>query len=163
MRKYLFISILCMPLVAGAAEAIRDSSANTYDSIEGVWESSYGHMFFTLRTSLGPVEAPAGKTGMRAAFWAYPDSNGVTDNARLIGTVDDRSFDGFWIQDSGQSPCATERDGSLFWGITRFEANTDFTEMTGTWGYCDVEPEANEDGRWVVWRDELRNWEPEKD
>jgi hypothetical protein len=134
----------------------------SFDSYSGVWESSYGHLFFTSRTSKAEIESSQEGKGIRAAFWSYPDSHGMADNGRIIGTVNGRKLEGYWIQDSGETPCETERDGSLFWGSVKFQANESFTEIGGAWGLCDQEPEGD-DIDWVLWRDEIRNWNPEKD
>lgn len=155
--------MLCL-LVLVNANICADESAEVaadpaWDSYEGVWESSYGHLFFTHRTNQAEIPSGADGKGIRAAFWSYPDSHGKADNGRIIGTVNGRDLTGYWIQDSGDNPCAEEKDGSLYWGIVRFEANEDYSEIEGVWGLCDQEPEGD-DIDWLLWRDELRNWNP---
>lgn len=162
--KTLILSLLLFlpSQMAGADEENCACGEPQFDSYAGTWESSYGHMYFTYRTSKGEIPSTDAGKGIRAAFWSYQDSHGMADNGRLVGFVSDRTFSGYWIQDSGQNPCATEKEGSPFWGIARFEANAEFTELSGEWGYCDEEP-AGDDKDWVLWRDEIRDWNPPQD
>jgi hypothetical protein len=159
LAKVMVLGMSCTPFVISADEIKCDCRTQPYDSYLGVWESSYGHMFFTDRTSKAVIETSEDAASVRAAFWSYPDSHGMADNGRLVGTVTEGRFEGYWIQDSGENPCETEKEGSLFWGITRFEANADFTELTGSWGFCDEEP-TGDDSEWLLWRDEIRDWVP---
>jgi len=132
------------------------------DPFTGVWESSYGHLFFTYRTSKSEIETNADGKGIRAAFWSYPDSHGVADNGRILGTVSGNTLNGHWIQDSGGNACETEMDGSKHWGTVRFTVSEDFNEIGGVWGLCDQKPEGD-DADWIMWRDEIRNWNPEEE
>lgn len=114
----------------------------TSATFAGVWKTSYGDVYFPKYTS----------NEVRGAFWSYPESNGQADNGRIIATVDGRKLVGYWVEDSGERPCATEKDGSLHWGPVNFEANDHFTEIGGAWGFCDQEPEGDDAG-WVGTRD----------
>ncbi len=162
MKYALKLILICLSMNTLAGDSECNCESPSYDSFDGVWESSYGHLFFTARTSQAEVASSKDGKGIRAAFWSYPDSHGMADNGRIIGTVDGNTLVGYWIQDSGESPCEAERDGSLYWGSVRFVANDSFTEIDGVWGLCDKEPEGD-DIDWLLWRDELRNWNPAKD
>ena len=158
--KFCLLFLLCwFCAAANAGQTECDCADPAKHSFYGVWESSYGHMFFTYRTSKGEIASSAAGQGVRAAFWSYPDSHGQADNGRIVGTVTGNTLSGYWIQDSGDHPCATEKEGSLFWGIARFTANADFTELSGVWGQCDDAP-SGDDSDWILWRDELRDWDP---
>lgn len=159
MRKFLAGLLLAVGVSAGSIDAAESVETAGWNSFEGVWESSYGHLFFTYRTSQAEIPSSDAGRGIRAAFWSYPDSNGMADNGRIIATVNGHTLSGYWVQDSGDNPCEEERDGSLYWGIVRFEANEDFSAIEGAWGLCGQEP-AGDDIDWVLWRDELRNWDP---
>ncbi len=58
-------------------------------------------------------------------------------DGRMVGTLQDGTMDGLWIQSSSKSKCPEEREGSFYWGKIRltFSGNT----YTGSWGYCDEE------------------------
>ncbi len=114
----------------------------TTDSFAGVWKTSYGDVYFPRYTT----------QRVRGAFWSYPESNGKADNGRIIATVDGYKLVGYWVEDSGEQDCASEKDGSLNWGPVNFEANDDFTVISGAWGFCDKEPEGDDAG-WVGTRD----------
>ena len=156
----LIFSLGSASVTAGGTDC--DEHSRYPESFEGIWESSYGHLFFTHRTSQGLLHSDASGKGIRAAFWAYSDSHGVTDNARIIGKVTGRVLEGHWVQDSGEHTCDYERDGSAHWGMVRFEANEDFTELRGVYGYCENPPEGD-DADWILWRDEIKDWDPDKD
>lgn len=158
MKATLKVLATALGTVGCAQHLPADCATSDYDSFYGVWESSYGHLFFTYRTSQAPVEADEGRVGIRAAFWSYPDSWGRADNGRIIGSVEGRDLQGYWVQDSGSRRCESEKDGSPYWGRVFFQANDDFTEITGTWSLCDDEPSGDDSG-WVLWRDEIRDWE----
>jgi len=122
-----------------------ESSMPTPASFAGVWKTSYGDVYFP-RYESGTV---------RGAFWSYPDSNGQADNGRIIATVDGPDLVGYWVEDSGEQPCTTEKDGSSNWGPVNFKANDDFTVISGAWGFCDDEPEGDDAG-WVGTRDGVK-------
>ena len=89
---------------------------------------------------------------VRGAFWSYPESNGKADNGRIIAEIDGSTLRGYWIEDSGDRPCDSERDGSYNWGPVHFEANEDFSVISGAWGFCEQQPEGDDAG-WVGTRD----------
>jgi hypothetical protein len=157
--KFLTLTFL---IILGTGSVACAGESNASDPFYGVWESSYGHLFFTYRTSKSEIpSSPQGK-GIRAAYWSYPDSHGTADNGRIIATVNGNELQGYWIGDSGENTCETERDGSVHWGKVRFTSSDDHNEMTGFWSLCDNEPEGD-DADWIMWRDELRDWDPDKE
>jgi hypothetical protein len=158
---------LKLPVLIGlglllASPVMADTGLARWSSFEGVWESSYGHLFFTHRTSQGALPSEGDTQHVRAAFWSYPDSKGMADNGRIVATVSGHELEGYWIQDSGEQACDSEKEGSLYWGLVRFTANPGFSEINGVWGLCDSEP-TGDDINWLLWRDELRDWDPAAD
>lgn len=121
-----------------SAAIVKSTPAN----FAGVWKTSYGDVYFPKYTS----------NEVRGAFWSYPDSNGKADNGRIIATVDAGKLNGYWVEDSGEQACATEKDGSLHWGPVTFETNDDFSVISGAWGFCDSPPEGDDAG-WVGTRE----------
>ena len=111
-------------------------------SFAGVWKTSYGDVYF-----------PKYEGNMvRGAFWSYPESNGQADNGRIIAEVDGKTMTGFWVEDTGNTRCNSERDGSYHWGPLHFNGNEDFSVISGAWGVCDEQP-AGDDAAWVGTRD----------
>jgi len=108
----------------------------------GVWKTSYGDVYFPKYEG----------NEVRGAFWSYPESNGKADNGRILATVDGSTLTGYWVEDSGDSPCESMRDGSFNWGPVHFEANEDFGVISGAWGFCEQQPEGDDAG-WVGVRD----------
>ena len=76
------IFVLCLSAVSSSlAGSLSD------DPFAGAWESSYGHLYFTYRTSTAEIPSDETGRGIRAAFWSYPDSHGVADNGRILGMI----------------------------------------------------------------------------
>jgi hypothetical protein len=123
-------------------EATAGAVAKSVKSFAGVWKTSYGDVYFPKYDG----------NRVRGAFWSYPDSNGKADNGRIIAVIDGTTLTGHWIEDSGNTPCEYERDGSYNWGPVHFEANEDFRVISGAWGFCEQQPEGNDAG-WVGTRD----------
>jgi hypothetical protein len=117
-------------------------AAKTAKSFAGVWKTSYGDVYFPKYEG----------NRVRGAFWSYPDSNGKADNGRIIAEIHGSTLTGYWIEDSGDTPCESERDGSYNWGPVHFEANEDFSVISGAWGFCEQQPEGDDAG-WVGTRD----------
>lgn len=144
--KRLLATKLLILITIGISSCSNDCACETPVSGEsgfsGVWKTSYGDVYFPKFE---------GKT-VRGAFWSYPESNGKADNGRILAEIDGASLTGYWVEDSGNTPCATERDGSLNWGPVHFEANADFSVISGAWGFCDQQPEGDDAG-WVGIRD----------
>jgi len=89
----------------------------------GIWSSTYGKEL---------VLAQAGDrvTGSYDA-----------DDGQVVFTVTgDRTLDGFWIEDASGVECGSAKEGRNFWGRLILEFDEALTEYTGTWGYCDAEP-----------------------
>lgn len=59
-------------------------------------------------------------------------------DGRIIGTVNDNTMTGVWVQSSSKSKCSEKKDGSYYWGEIKlvFSGNS----YTGVWGYCEEEP-----------------------
>ena len=150
---------LVLAFLMGASSSGQANDQAGSDPFYGVWESSYGHLFFTYRTSKSEVPSSAEGRGIRAAYWAYPDSHGTADNGRIIATVNGNELQGYWIADSGDNACDFERDGSVYWGKVNFTSSDDHNEMSGIWSLCDRDPEGD-DADWIMWRDEVRDWDP---
>jgi hypothetical protein len=126
----------------GPDDATAGGAAESAQSFAGVWKTSYGDVYFPKYEG----------NRVRGAFWSYPDSNGKADNGRIIAEIDGSTLSGYWIEDSGNTPCESERDGSYNWGRVNFEANEDFSVISGAWGFCEQQPEGDDAG-WVGTRD----------
>lgn len=119
-----------------------ETTSESAHSFAGVWKTSYGDVYFPKHEG----------NGVRGAFWSYPESNGKADNGRIIAEIDGSTLRGYWVEDSGNTPCESERDGSQHWGPVHFEANEDFSTISGAWGFCELAPEGA-DAAWVGMRD----------
>lgn len=90
--------------------------------VAGQWETSEGSM--TLREVGGSVQG-----------------NYTSDNGRISGSLRGSVLEGFWAEDAADRRCSAPGfDGRHFWGRIRFTFQGD--RFTGTWGYCEEEPEA---------------------
>ena len=143
-------SILALLLAFSLTSCSSDCPDDTVNTLEaesprsyaGVWKTSYGDVYFPKYEG----------NRVRGAFWSYPDSNGKADNGRIIAELDGSTLKGYWIEDSGNTPCETQRDGSYNWGPVHFEADENFDVISGAWGFCEHQPEG-EDAGWVGRRD----------
>jgi len=63
----------------------------------------------------------------------YEDDNGRV----IISQFADNTLSGVWVEDHSQQQCATEVDGSYYWGNITLTPNQDFSMFMGVWGYCD--------------------------
>ncbi|MBT5220315.1 MAG: hypothetical protein HOM16_12660 [Woeseia sp.] len=148
MRIYNSICLLALVVLLAACDqssnpvSASSTENTTVGSYNGVWKTSYGDVYFPKYTS----------NDVRGAYWSYPESNGKADNGRILGSIDGDKLVGYWVEDSGESPCETEKDGSLFWGRVSFKANEDFSVISGGWGGCDNEPDGGDAG-WVGTRE----------
>ena len=139
----LLLGVSLVACNADCPDTPEKSAAKTLDlNFAGVWKTSYGDVYFPRY---------AGDT-VRGAFWSYPESNGQADNGRIIAEVDGNTLTGFWIEDSGNTRCDSERDGSYHWGPVHFKSNEDFSVISGAWGVCEEQP-AGDDAAWVGTRD----------
>ena len=120
--------------------------------------------FYTLSFSalivIGCASGPSGRTfDTPIGEWSekYESRSGQTKSTRLIivdesgGTftdgrlkfysvADDRTWKGYWIHETGMSPCSEEKHGSLYWGEQVFHFNETFNQYTGTWDMCGAGP-----------------------
>ena len=122
--------VACNADCPSSAENLPGTTAEP--SFAGVWKTSYGDVYFPKYD--GNV--------VRGAFWSYPESNGQADNGRIIAEVSGKTMTGFWIEDSGNTRCESERDGSYHWGPVNFKADANFDVISGAWGVCDEQPQG---------------------
>lgn len=92
-------------------------SQNTSRALTGVWSSDYGDI-----------------------NWSPTGASYASGKGRITGTLDQQIFSGFWVEESSENPCKTERSGTSAWGriVVTFDAEFEF--FHGQWGYCDAEP-----------------------
>jgi len=62
------------------------------------------------------------------------------DYGRLLLQRNGYDVTGYWIENSSNHPCASERDGSRYWGRIKWKFDGGFNTFSGTWSYCDKEP-----------------------
>lgn len=108
----------------------------------------------TLETAAKPVpattkHAPSGLIGT----WTieFGDTMVVTQESpefkarfnfkdgRIIGSVNDNTMTGVWVQNSSKSKCSEKQDGSYYWGKITLKFSGD--SYTGVWGYCNQGPD----------------------
>ncbi len=106
------ISIFVVSLLLPCAQA-------NAEGIGGVWSTSEGKMTFP-DVSSGSVRAP----------YTY-------DQGRIIGSIAGHVLTGYWVEAGSSQKCKYQKDGSYHWGRVEFTFNADFTEFSGTWGYCE--------------------------
>ncbi len=91
-------------------------------NIAGVWDTSYGDMTFPDVTA-GSLRAP------------YTKENGV-----IIGNLNGQELVGHWVEGESRRTCQSQLEGSDHWGKIVFTFNSNSTEFSGTWGYCEEAP-----------------------
>lgn len=66
----------------------------------------------------------------------------INDHGKVIGKLQGRTIQGFWIEDSSGMRCSTQKDGRFFWGkaVLELQSNGD---LKGRWGYCDDIPTSD--------------------
>jgi hypothetical protein len=67
-----------------------------------------------------------------------------TDDGRIVGTLRDQVLSGYWTESSSSRECASDRDGTRYWGRLELRFNVDHSFFSGPWGYCD----GMSDGTW---------------
>jgi len=92
------------------------------------WDSSEGAM--------GLLDAGAGK---------YIGFYNQKDHGRLLLQRKADDVTGYWVENSSHQQCASERDGSRYWGRIKWKFNSGFNVFSGTWSYCDADPAAGKD------------------
>ncbi len=91
--------------------------------IIGIWDSSEGLM--ELRMSGNEVSGGYGDgDGQLTGAFSQPDE-----------------FNGYWVQPGSSQACATDREGSRYWGRIQLRFDSaDRNVFSGYWSYCDAEP-----------------------
>lgn len=84
--------------------------------IEGVWSSSEGEIRFRQQ-------------GSRVA------GRYTNDNGEIVGTFQNGTLNGIWIEDQSGQRCPTAKNGRYYWGKLEFRFSGN--RFTGKWGYCD--------------------------
>ncbi len=92
--------------------AINTDSIN----IEGAWNSSEGEIRFRQQ-------------GNRIA------GRYSTDNGEIVGSLQNDTLSGYWIEDQSAERCATPKNGRYYWG--RVELRFSGSTFSGTYGHCD--------------------------
>lgn len=113
MKTCLFAGLM-LSVMAGCGQ-----SAFAEVSIEGPWDTSEGPM---------TIERLAGNA-VRAAYGA--------DQGRIVGQLEDSKLSGQWIERFSDRRCASEVDGSAYWGWVQFDFTVDGSSFEGRWGYCE--------------------------
>jgi len=96
----------------------------------GVWETSVSRI--TMRQSGQLVRGE------------YP-----TDNGAIVGRVEGDRLLGYWIEDNAARTCDRPLEGRSHWGRVVFRLSADGQSFTGSWAYCDEDPEAASSGDWT--------------
>ncbi len=89
------------------------------------WDSSEGAM--------GLLDASGGK---------YIGFYNQEDHGRLLLQRKGDDMTGYWVENSSHQQCASERDGSRYWGRIKWKFDRGFNTFSGTWSYCDADPAA---------------------
>jgi hypothetical protein len=107
--------------------ATPEPTAQAFESYVGQWSTTYGDM-------------------------ALADGSGTysSDNGRLAFEVTGRTLDGFWIEDGSARECESAKSGSQHWGRIVVDFDAAYTSFSGSWGYCDDEPDQ---GSWTGTRE----------
>lgn len=120
------LAMLSTLLIISCATA---PSGKTFDSAIGVWSDKY--------TTMG------GKT--RSSVVTFIDESKATytnpDGRIEFYSIDDqRTWKGYWIEESGSTSCSVEKSGSLFWGEQIYHFNETYSQYTGSWDMCGKGP-----------------------
>lgn len=83
------------------------------------------------------------KSGPRVAHYSH-------ENGRIIGDFSGKVLSGYWAQTGSARKCASEKDGSYYWGRIFFTFDEAFDSFKGFWGYCDREPLSPWQGKRIV-------------
>jgi hypothetical protein len=119
LKVLLTLSIL---LAIGCATA---PSGKTFDSAMGVWSDKY-------QTSMGKTRSSV-VTIIDKTKGTYTNPDGRVE---FYSIDDQRTWKGYWIEESGSDPCSTEKSGSMFWGEQIYHFNETYNQYTGTWDFC---------------------------
>jgi hypothetical protein len=61
----------------------------------------------------------------------------TSDSGRILGSINGRQIDGFWVESGSVRRCDSAKDGSHHWGRFIVEFTPDFSSFSGGWGYCE--------------------------
>jgi len=64
------------------------------------------------------------------------------------GNMNDPTYVGFWTASTAPQECDSEKDGTKYWGRVSFAMSDAGRTYTGTWGYCDANPDRNFVAKW---------------
>ena len=70
------------------------------------------------------------------------------DNGTIVGRVQGDRLVGYWVEDGSNRTCDRPIEGRTHWGRVVFTMAADGQSFTGTWGYCDDDPEVQSRGEW---------------
>ena len=100
-------------------------SGKMFDSAIGEWNDRYTTMSGKTRSSV--------VTFIDESKATYTNPNGRIE---FYSIDDQRTWKGYWIEESGSSSCSEEKSGSKYWGEQIFHFNETYSQYTGTWDMC---------------------------
>ena len=65
------------------------------------------------------------------------------DNGRMVGTLGDGVWTGYWGEDSSGTECKTVVLGTKYWGRISFTFDKARKHFDGKWSYCDEDFHAD--------------------
>lgn len=92
-------------------------------------------LIIDLDSDFGPIKLDLSESSPNVSG-TYPKYDG-----RIVGKVsaDSSTIDGFWIQPTSEQKCASQKEGSFYWGRLTF-ASPKGGAILGKWSYCDAVP-----------------------
>ena len=100
-------------------------SGQSFESPIGKWSEKYESMSGKKRSSVVTI--------VDNTHGSYTNPNGRIE---FYSINDPGVWEGYWIEESGSSPCSVEKSGSLFWGVQVYEFNSAYNQYTGYWDNC---------------------------
>ena len=67
------------------------------------------------------------------------------DNGEIVGTLNNTTLQGYWIEDNSNHRCSTAKNGRYYWG--NIELTFDGDRFGGRWGYCNDPPTQSWSGQ----------------
>ena len=58
----------------------------------------------------------------------------ASDNGEIVGSINNQTLRGYWIEDSSNRRCSSPKNGRYYWGAIEFTFEGD--RFSGRWGYC---------------------------
>ena len=101
-------------------------SGKNFDFPIGVWNEKY--------TSMNGKTHSSEVTIIDKTEGSYTNPRG--GRFEFHSTDDQYTWKAYWILESGDRSCSTEKGGSKFWGEQIFQFNETYNQYTGTWDYC---------------------------